>query len=676
MDDLYDRWNVAIAEHFFREEFAGKQIFLFVDEGLIADLARKHDLPDNSFLTVAGAPGPNAANVASRCLAYCDRGRWRDSPAAVYPPYLVHLALFALAAGLDEHDLPDNAYYNRLRRYLGLPDDGHLTGFDRLGDEVWKDLETWSTYDMDGSLGIFRVRIYGHQRHVGIPRSQTLLWEEELKSLPRIFATADLDPTDDPTDQVLVQAMHRHARDLRAPTRRTLLRPRDDVLRSALLDVIRGELAEWDGSVGEPNAEDHAGEVFGHLRLFLHLNPAKLAGSSTLRCTLASPYPDHTLALTNGALTYTCEELVAPWSTRLAAEDGKPVNAAAVDWVSGLRLTESTLGWRFTMRGASLRIFESAESYGLPGWVEVSRLDHGKAFLVACRDPDLDALLEWGSTSCTQSAKKNFTGLLPNGWHLLQVYGVQDDSGIRAISASVGLPSATRIRLVGGVKSGRGAKYYAFAPPEVHVSGVSENQSVSVGGHPLDTNNRGLFCLPEQLPRGEQLTIAVREGDRLIASQTLMLLDEIDWTAATTASRVDRYGESSAQPGLCGAFADAPLVDEAASFHPAVVLPPASKAVLLGRRPGEVCDWPSEPWPDWEPVWAITPPVRGRVHRPVVYCGSNTAASQPMAGEPTADRRRIRRWRVETWTRRKRNVPPANPRLRGLWNEYIKAGHR
>src|SRR4051812_45143972 len=119
MTNLYDRWNDAIAQHFFREELAGRPIFLFVDEGLLGALEKKHDLPEDSFLS-AIAPGVDARNVAARCLELCNKGGWRSATGLFYPPYLGYLALFVLAAGLEEEDLPDNAYYNRLRRYLGL----------------------------------------------------------------------------------------------------------------------------------------------------------------------------------------------------------------------------------------------------------------------------------------------------------------------------------------------------------------------------------------------------------------------------------------------------------------------------------------------------------------------------------------------------------------------------
>ena len=675
MSDLFTRWNQAIVEHFFREELAGKQVFLFVDDGLVTDIERRNDFPPGSFRDIVGADSPSAVKVAQRCLTCCDNGGWRTKAGSVYPPYLVFLALFSMAAGIDEPDLPDHAYYNRLRRYLGLPDGGQLPGFGRVGDEVWKDLERWATYDMDGSLGIFQVRIYGQQRHVGVPRSQTLLWEEEVKSLPRIFAAADLDPTDDPTDQVLVQAMERHARTLRRPTRQTLFRPRDDVLRMALLEVIRSELSDWDGSVSKSDQEIQ-GEIFGHLRLFLEVNLGRRTGSSSLRCTLSSPYPDHALSLTDGAQEYSCEELLAPWSTRLVASSGQPLDAASLNWISPFSLSETMLGWRFSMRGKPIRVFESVQDVGLPGWSEVSRLDHGKTFLIACQGSDSERLLEWGRDSCDDCQQLIIDGALPPDWHLFRVLGVRNDTGIRAISGAIGLPSSARLRLEGGVRRGRGVKYLAFAPPRIDVSGVSSEQTVSVGGRVIDTSAGGPLALPSELPLGEILSITVRDGERLICSQTLILLDELPWQEIPVVSRVDRFGETTTRPGISGAFAD-PSVAEARNLsHPGTILPPASKAVLLGRRPGETCDWPTEPWPPWKPIWAVTPPVRGRRHRPVVYCGTSIAESGPLPADVVGGRRERRRWKEETWTRRKRNAPPVNPRLRKLWNEYVRVGGR
>ena len=82
--------------------------------------------------------------------------------------------------------------------------------------EVWQDLGVWSNQDMDGEFGTFTVRIYGAQEHIGIPRAQTLLAQEELDGLPGVFVMAGLDPTAEPSEQALVRALHDHGKNVLA----------------------------------------------------------------------------------------------------------------------------------------------------------------------------------------------------------------------------------------------------------------------------------------------------------------------------------------------------------------------------------------------------------------------------------------------------------------------------
>lgn len=357
LSDLYERWNESIANHFFRQEYAGREVFLFVDDNRIAAIGRDNRLPGGSFLEAVSPSGTSASDVARKCLELCDGGEWRKLQGAHIPPYIAHLALFVLAAGQDEEDLPDNAYYNRLRRLLHLPDGHQLPGFARLGDEVWSDLETWSATDMDGDLGIFRVRIQGAQRHVGIPRSQTLLWDEELKSLPAVFSSSGLDPTDEPSDSAIVLALLEPPRLIRPPTQRTLLRPNGDVLRRALLDVVRDELLHWDGTA-DGDYGPASKRTYGSIRICIKLNVARRNGSATMRCCLASPFPEGEIELTDGDHLYSCQEFFAPWSQQLST-DGTAANAAEFDWEQGVTLT-SDRGYELKMRRSQVRVLNPA----------------------------------------------------------------------------------------------------------------------------------------------------------------------------------------------------------------------------------------------------------------------------------------------------------------------------
>src|SRR6266540_24736 len=372
----YRDWNAVISRHVFRGEFAGRRVFLFVTEDDLDKMARDAGAGPQAFLRAVrgGPPGdPNAVLVARRALALKDSWRRRRPPDGP-PPYIAYLALFVIAAGTDDEDLPEHAYYPRLRRLLGLPEDGGaLPDFDRL-QEVWRDLEKWSIEDMDGRLGVFRFQIAGGYVHVGVPRAQTLLTHGEIDSLPSAFAAAQLDPTVQPTDLALSQALERRGQRLRRRTRRVLEARSDDPLRTALVDVVRAELAEWDGEIGDSAAdgdESGYGLVFGGLRLCLERQSGRWF--SSLRCTLNRDYPAEPMILTspNKPWPLLCQELAVPWSQRLhLANQTGAFDASGVDWSEALQLRDEERGWQFHMRGRRLRLFEEGEAHGLPGLVE------------------------------------------------------------------------------------------------------------------------------------------------------------------------------------------------------------------------------------------------------------------------------------------------------------------
>jgi hypothetical protein len=116
-----------------------------------------------------------------------------------YPPYISYLVLFVLAADI-EGNFATHSYYQRLRTLLGeeLTTDLYPS-FHRMW-KPWEDLEKLSNEDKSGELGIFNSNSVGKRKHIGLPKAQTLLTEEERHALPAIFVAADLDPISHPTE--------------------------------------------------------------------------------------------------------------------------------------------------------------------------------------------------------------------------------------------------------------------------------------------------------------------------------------------------------------------------------------------------------------------------------------------------------------------------------------------
>lgn len=671
----YWTWNDVLANHFFNSSNIGRQVFLFVTPDLIAELGSRIGLGAETFKS--SVAGNDPAQIAIRALNLCGEGRWRNTRQEV-PQYIAYLSFFVLAAGTDEEDFAPHNYHSRLRRMLDLPGRGAVAGFNRLGSEVWHDLEVWSTQDMDGRLGTFILRRYGDQEHIGIPRAQTLLAQEELDDLPRMFALAGLDPTAEPSEQALVRALDGGTSNLRLRTRRVLEKPRTDVLKAALVEVVRDELDGWDGTI--PDADGATGTVYGSLRLCLSINEGAQSGVSSLRCSLRQDYPDSSLTLQSSTGDeFTCEELSAPWSTRLRTESG-PWSPADLNWNQSLDLTEADFRWRLHMRGSPVRIFESGETEQLPDWIEVFRLDREKVLLLAY-SPQVAATIEaWGRHACEIFQGIQVSGALPSEWRIARLQGIRDDSTIRFLSLSLAFSGQVALRLVGGLKTGHGKRYFAFAPPVAYVEGGDGTESVVAAGLDAIPTSAGVFPLPAGLPIGDRFDIELIVNGIAMARQSIVLMGDAEWTSPATFFRVDRFGNAAApgDPGFSGALCDPELVELSSGYSPPLALPVAGKAVLIGRIPGQVADWPADELPQtWTPVWAIGPSGR-RKHKTLTFCGPGLDESAPLrlAKGGTYSNRAVKRWRAEVWVNRHRIEPPSSGRLAALWKEFQSVAKR
>jgi hypothetical protein len=252
----YLKWNDALARHFFRPEFAGQPVWVFVTDDLIEELGTELNegaVPDFVEAVKTGPPWAAPGSLCQRALHAFEGWRERGLD---FPPYIGYLALFVLAAG-REGNFASHAYYPRLWDLLGEPDTGRgPSSFDRMFD-LWDDLESWSTADRRGDLGVFEARWRGSHIYVGLPIAQAILSEDERRALPLMFAQAGFDPTSPPPDDELARMLRTHAAAALRPRTRELVRTRrDPETYAVLLDTVAEELAGWDGTL----------EVLGHER--------------------------------------------------------------------------------------------------------------------------------------------------------------------------------------------------------------------------------------------------------------------------------------------------------------------------------------------------------------------------------------------------------------------------
>jgi len=679
----YLKWNDALARHFFRSEFAGQAVWLYVTDELIDELRSPDGGAVISFVEAvkAGVPWVTNGSLCQRALqAY--RG-WRER-SLEYPPYIGYLSLFVLAAGL-EGDFAKHAYYPRLRALLNERGEGALPSFARML-ELWDDLEQWSTQDRNGELGLFEARIVGGHFHVGLPIAQTILSEHERAALPQMFAKAGLDPTSPPPDDELARMLRAQGGTVLRPRTRELVRTRHDPESYAvLLDTVVEELAAWDGAYdvqlpSEPAAATR--RTFGSLRLCVDFDYVSGRLRSSLRCRVQREFPAGGLRLrAKGIQMLSCIESGLPgWSSPLAdSGTGEQFDARVVDWSEGLRLTEERLGWRFGLTHRSVRVLVKGVAEGLPGLIEVGQVPRSQPVYFLYRDVDWPRLEQWAEKECqgfrTHRARE---GMRP-GWQFASCAEVNGDKRVRSSFPELALSERVRLRLVGGIRSDRGPNYFPFALPCIVLEGGVGREAVLCNDQdvPAAKVSRS-YLLPDGLPNESRIRLEARRDGQILKRLSIYVTGEFEWRQEMPEQLSNEWGGTSADGGTGVAGALTIGCPPTEGFERSVMLAPgldprARHMFFIGRVPGQIYSWPQESAANWFPVWVI--PMERRRGR-VIYCGNDIDSAGPALDRFEADRHRLQLWKDILWYGRKRIKEPEEPLVVALWRSYVEAARR
>lgn len=681
----YLNWNDRLAQYYFNEEMAGREVLLYATREIIMSIGE--GLGDVTDFINALKAGPIWATRVGLCQkAFQAYENWRRRTLD-YPPYVAYLVLFVLAED-TEGDFAPHAYYPRLWHLLMDPSEtGMPPSFNRMR-ELWADLEKWSKEDKGEEIGRFTFRIRGGWDHVGLPLSQTLLSNEERNKLPFIFSEADLDPTDVPAVDTLKRAMLYYGTRLHLLGRRTLrlleVTDENNTLKNALLEFVLSELTEWDGTAPEiiTSEKSVAGESKAGLRLCLHEDSLAKKIVSYLRFKtnrtipdtgLTFQYPDHKTILI-------CSEASANWSSKLRIKDQATArlsgfDASLVDWLKGLSIKDIEYNWHAKLKGANVRLFLLGKREGLPDWIESHHLEMQSDFLIAAHSSILDAIRNWGAQFCENFQEKNYSGL-PFGWSLF--YGKNAIKSCENVDVLI-LSDLLRTRLVGGIKTGRGNSYLKFGLPCVMLENMSGNEKVKINGVeiPRADKNIPVWELHGDFPLYEPLRIEVY-GDSADPLQTRIIKIE-DPHIQTAFDDLPQRGADGniAPPGsesyALGAKVIGASTRECAIFSTALPTHLSSRIVFLGSRPGEIKDWPGEELPlEWHPVWAVA--KQGHKQWVIHFCGKSLCLEENhLPGPPLSDSRAVKRWREAIWINRKISQQPTLPNLTRLWQKYLEA---
>lgn len=673
----YLEWNDLLVKHYFDASMAGREVLLYVNSDVIETLGKPYGAGvDDLIESVKKGPGwATKSGLCQRALqAY---GNWRNRKLE-YPPYVGYLVFFVLAA-VTETDYAPYSYYPGLRKLLGEPqDNGMPFRFDTM-TYLWNDLEKWSREDKHEELGRFVTRIRGGWVHVGLPRSQTVLSENERKHLSNIFDAAGLDPTDPPSPEIVPKILSYYGQSVLENRTKNLLestQAEDDVLKRALVELALDELEEWDGTVLEQVIKDEPPrqQVHTSLRLCIKLDSLASHAEIYVRFKTSRPFPEEGLRFRRreDEHVWDCIESQRGWSTPLRDYSKVPpekLNGVLLDWAAGVRLTDSEAHWRAGLPMAEVRLFRLGTD-GLPDWVETQRFERGIEFLVACKSGLGEKINDWGKDGCEQFEQKNVTGL-PSGW--LLYYGKNATKSCPDIDILT-LSTTVRLQLKEGIKADKGNIYFKFAPPKIVLENSRGSERVMVDGKPSEQpdNNVPVFILPKDVPSNLPIRIEVDIGDhrlsKVIRLKEFGLPDSFNETVFR-----DPVGD------ICSN--DLPVYARGAhvfgkmngtQYHGPNLIYLSNKVVFIGERPGEVSYWPDETYPlTWYPVWAVAKLKKKQWK--VYFCGNpnqlKRVASLPT---PAGNRASVKRWKEVIWYKRKRYILPEMEEVRLIWKDYMR----
>lgn len=673
----YKDWNDSIAAHFFREDNAGKLVFLNVSQSLIRQLGKANGLASeeclDSFLVGVrkGYGYVSDLDVFDAAMRWLDIANvWEGNEDFPYPPYVAYLGLTVLAAGYNPKDeFSSHEYYPRLNHLLGH---GKVStrpqGFDRL-HKAWEHLEWWANVRKRGELGIFETHRLDERAHVGVPRSQRLLTNKERRAVKWVYSQVGLDRARRPSEEELALLVRTRARKYLRPRTYQLLAPNssDSAYRRVLVEALDNILETWDGTpveLGSGKSSISSGNAY---RGTLVLNLVNSFGefSVGLRCICRRGFPEGELVLEDeDGREYRCHEIVGGWSTLLEDSHGRELDATSFDWSSPVVLTDPDQDWTFTFRPSAAHVFVKGRDQGLPnvrGYVGSGQLPLGTPFYLIAKKSEAECIEEWGRLSCRDFELVK-SGVFCGSWNLYHAESARDDKGVHGKYGVLTQPNDVGITLDGGVRvRPRANEYFTFAPPAIRVRG-SEEVVLKCGDMQLEKVAGERFELPDHLRTpGEREVVAIQLGE-VTKSKLFVLHDHTSWRNMPDTT-LDKFGhirrhedESTNIP------ADVTLDPESkpVNFFPELLELKEKGVYLVGATPGQVSYWPSAPLPtEWQAVWAI--PKNGEV----LYCWPGESPPNPKSvpnlskvGGSDHSRSKVNTWKEVLYHWRRRTKPP------------------
>lgn len=496
--DRIARWNQGIREEFFSGQWAGRPVYLDLEDDVIGRVARRagsnEDEPERALAELlrptlyvdSGSP-PLLTQHLSR------ERRWRAHGAEETPPFLAVLAFFSLVAeGMrSDGEFRASNYYGRLCQAIGVdPSESSVKtkvshGFMNGSPALWSALNGWLDAH-EGRLGLPTAYSFDSRVYVGLPLSQALVRDADRRVFPDMFSAFRLRP-----GQVVSRSdMARLLGDWAGGSRislglKRLLEKGGDIL-SRIADVACIELQAWDGTIEESEGAP-AQEASLLLTAQMRRQPVEsLYLDIGIERGLSLPSGPYSLG--EGASTHAVAAFEALDGSLTPLEaDGHGWRAIADSsllalpdlLLANVKLTNAGV----SLRRAARRLIVLEHDEELRRYTEVSRVQLGSSNLLLCHESlanELAATLE--QIACPGSTPRTATELagVPEGWVAfvsVEIFAISETDNVDLMPL---VPiSWTQVSFGGGFPLPGRLTWLAEAPPEIRTSSA-EGERVTV----------------------------------------------------------------------------------------------------------------------------------------------------------------------------------------------------
>lgn len=257
----FEEWNERLVNFFFNLNNTGKEVRLDVDQELLDQ--EFDDMGGSAGFLEAVKDGPKVINRQSSLLdkfkflfeKWFDR-RENEKAYQDIPTHMPYLCLFCYAWNVgDDFNLLN--YMGRLELLYprhGLTTLTALNIFENQDYGIFDVLPTWANHrhqGCNGSLGFFHPRKIGHKDGVGWPLGQVVMSSARKNRLGFLFSSIGVNPDDDINIYDLKSRLlvnQTEATWTLGPNLFRLIKYENDGHQN-LLEIIKSELHDWDGSI-------------------------------------------------------------------------------------------------------------------------------------------------------------------------------------------------------------------------------------------------------------------------------------------------------------------------------------------------------------------------------------------------------------------------------------------